>query len=192
MLELSSISFSYGKKQIIKDFSLNVSDGECVALKGESGSGKTTAAYILLGLRKADSGEVTAPENISAVFQDDRFVENQSLIKNLKTVLQKEKLQFAEELLEKVNLTEFKNKKISELSGGMKRRAAIVRAIAFGGDALIMDEAFNGIDDDNKKICADLLKKYFLDKNKPILFITHIDSDAALLNARTEYIKRDR
>ena len=192
MLKLSSVYFSYNEKKIIKDYSLTVNDGECVALKGDSGSGKTTVALILLGLRKPDSGTVDAPEKISVVFQEDRFVENLSLIKNIRMAIPKEKYEFADLLLEKVGLSEFKSKKIYELSGGMKRRAAIVRAIAFGGDALILDEAFNGIDDNNKEICASLIKQYFTESGKPILFITHIDSDAKLLNSRTEYIERNR
>ena len=66
----------------------------------------------------------------------------------------------------------------------MKRRVALARAIAYGGDALILDEAFNGLDAENKKIAANIIKREFLDKNKSVLLITHIKEDGELLNAK--------
>ncbi len=184
MIKLSSVSFSYGEKIILNDFSLEVRDGECVVLKGPSGCGKTTAAMIACGLLKPSSGDILSPERISVVFQEDRFVNNLSLLQNIRLPLSKKDYPIADNLLKRVGLYEDRYKKISELSGGMKRRAAIVRAVAFNGDSLILDEAFNGIDNDNKKICAKIIKEYFLDKNKPVLFITHNDEDGNLFGAK--------
>ena len=65
----------------------------------------------------------------------------------------------------------------------MKRRAAIVRAVAFGGDALVLDEPFNGIDADTREIMAKMIKREFLDKGKPVLMVSHIPQDAESLNA---------
>lgn len=185
MFKLSSVSFAYGKTDVLKDFSLIVENGQCVVLKGASGCGKTTAAMLLCGIYKPQKGEVTAPKNIAVVFQEDRFIENLSLKKNIRLSIGKENYDLADSLLKRVGLYNDKDKKISELSGGMKRRAAIVRAVAFGGDGIILDEAFNGIDKENKLICADIIKEYYINKNKPVLIITHIDEDAALFNADT-------
>ena len=189
MLELLNVYFSYNGTPVLKDFSLTVNGGECVALKGASGSGKTTAAGLLLGLLLPSSGIITAPKKISAVFQEDRFVESLSLKQNLHTVLGEEQYKDALTLLEKTGLSGCERKKVGTFSGGMKRRAAIVRAIAFAGDALILDEAFNGIDAENKQICADIIKERFIKRNKPVLLITHADSDAQLLDARTVEIQ---
>ncbi len=185
MLELLNVYFSYNGTPVLEDFSITVNNGECVALKGASGSGKTTAAELLLGILLPFTGFVNAPKKISAVFQEDRFVESISLKQNLRTVLNEEQYKDALVLLEKTGLSGCEKKKVGTFSGGMKRRAAMVRAIAFAGDALILDEAFNGIDKENKLICADIIKERFIKQNKPVLLITHADSDAQLLDART-------
>lgn len=189
MIELKNISFAYGEQQILKDFSLLVNDGECVQLHGISGSGKTTVLRLILGLENATSGNIVVPQKISTVFQEDRLLENLDVQKNIRLVLTKEQYSFADSLLKELGLYEVRKKRVSQLSGGMKRRVALVRAISYGGDALILDEAFNGLDTENKQTAAAVIKREFIDKNKPVLLITHIAEDAALLNARTIQIE---
>lgn len=191
MIELKNINFSYGNQQILDDFNLYVKDGECVNLSGVSGSGKTTIIRLVLGLEKPQSGIVTAPKKISCVFQEDRLVENINVINNIRLPLKSHQYPLADELLKRLNLSGIAKKRVDELSGGMKRRIAIIRAIAYGGDALILDEAFNGIDYENKIIIADIIKQEFLDKGKPVIMITHIKEDAEFLTARTINIKGD-
>ena len=184
MIELKNVSFSYNELQILSNFNLTVNGGECVHLYGASGSGKTTVSRLILGLEKTDLGQIVVPQKISAVFQEDRLLENIDVIKNIRLILSKEQYDFADNLLKETGLWDVRKKRVSKLSGGMKRRVAIVRAIAHGGDALILDEPFNGLDADNKQIVIDIIKREFLDKNKPVLLITHIKEDADLLNAR--------
>ncbi len=184
MIELKNISFSYGEQQILKNFNLLVNGGECVQLYGISGSGKTTAARLILGLETADGGNIIVPQKISTVFQEDRLLENLDVQKNIRLVLSKEQYSFADNLLKEFGLHDVRKKRVSELSGGMKRRVALARAIAYGGDALILDEPFNGLDTENKIIAANIIKREFIDKNKPVLLITHIIEDAQLLNAK--------
>lgn len=184
MIELNNVSFSYDKLQIFKNFNLTVSDGECVQLYGVSGSGKTTLARIILGLEIAHSGQIVVPQKISVVFQEDRLLENVDVLKNIRLVLTKEQYVFADKLLKEFGLYDVRKKRVSALSGGMKRRVALVRAIAYGGDALILDEPFNGLDSNNKQIAASVIKREFLDKGKSVLLITHINKDAELLDAR--------
>ena len=95
-------------------------------------------------------------------------------------ILQSNKI---DDILKSLDISETKFLYPNELSGGMKRRAAIIRAIAFEGEALILDEPFNGIDAENKLIMAEMIKREFLQKGKSVLMVSHIDSDAELLNA---------
>lgn len=184
MIELKNVSFSYGELQILKNFNLAVNRGECVQLYGASGSGKTTVARIILGLEDADDGNIIIPKKISTVFQEDRLLENFDIQKNIRVVLSKEQYAIADNLLKEIGLYDVRKKKAAALSGGMKRRVALIRAIAYGGDALILDEPFNGLDIDNKQIAAKIIKREFIDKNKPVLLITHVKEDAELLNAK--------
>ncbi len=184
MIELKNISFSYGEQQVLKDFNLLINAGDCIQLYGISGSGKTTVARLILGLETANSGNIVVPQKISAVFQEDRLLENLDIQKNIRLVLSKDQHSFAHNLLKEFGLHDVHKKRVSELSGGMKRRVALARAIAYGGDALILDEPFNGLDTENKIIAANIIKREFIDKNKPVLLITHIKEDAQLLNAK--------
>lgn len=184
MIKLSNVSFSYNDLQILNNFNLEVKSGECVQLCGVSGSGKTTVARLILGLEKADSGNIVVPQKISVVFQEDRLLDNADVEKNIRLVLSKDQYAFADNLLKEFNLYNVRKKRVSALSGGMKRRIALVRAIAFGGDALILDEPFNGLDKQNKQIAANIIKREFLEKGKAVLLITHINDEALLLNAK--------
>ena len=184
MLKINNISFSYGEKEILKNFSLELNAGECVCLVGPSGCGKTTLLRLILNLEKAQKGSILAPKKISCVFQEDRLLEWFNVSHNLTLSLEKAAHEKAFELLDEIGLGDAKTKAISELSGGMKRRVAIVKAVAFGGDLLLLDEAFNGIDADNKQIVAKMLKREFLDKKKSILMVSHVDEDIELLNAK--------
>lgn len=188
MIELKNILFSYGELQVLKDFNLSVKGGECVQLCGASGAGKTTVARIILGLEKLQKGSIIVPSKISAVFQEERLLQNADVQKNVRLVLTKEQYNLADDLLKELGLFEVRKKRVSELSGGMKRRVALTRAVAFAGDALILDEPFNGLDSENKAIAAHLIKREFIQKNKPVLLITHIEEDAQLLDAKTVYI----
>ncbi|MBQ8203890.1 MAG: ABC transporter ATP-binding protein [Clostridia bacterium] len=184
MLELKNVSFSYGELKVLDNFNLDVKKGECVCLWGKSGCGKTTALRIIMGLEKADSGLCLTPQKISCVFQEDRLINGLTLEKNIKLPLKREQYKKADMLIDKFGLAEFKNTRVSELSGGMKRRATIIRALSFEGDLLILDEAFNGIDAKMKEKIARVIKEEFLDNNKSVILVSHISSDAELLGAR--------
>ena len=183
MLELKNVSFSYGEREILHDFNLKVLDGQCVCLKGHSGCGKTTVLRLVLGLETIKAGVIVTPKSPAVVFQEDRLISSLSLKKNILLPLPKEKYEFALKLINEAGLGDSLNKRVSELSGGMKRRTAIVRALAFGGDALILDEPFNGIDADTREIMAKMIKREFLNKGKPVLMVSHIPADAKSLNA---------
>lgn len=191
MIKLNNINFSYGKLDILNSFNLTVNDGECVQLYGESGSGKTTVVRLILGLNSSNDGNIIVASKISVVFQDNLLLENLDVLKNVRLPLNKEQYAFADTLLKELGLYDIRKKRVSQLSGGMKRRVALVRALAFEGDALILDEPFNALDDGNKTIAANIIKREFLNKNKPVLLITHIKEDASLLDAKIVNIKSE-
>ena len=169
MIKLKNISLSFNGKTIFDNFSFTFPDKGVILVTGASGSGKTSLAKIILGVIKADSGNVDMEENkISAVFQEDRLVPTLTALQNVELVTSKNE---AKNRLNQVQLGDSIYKYPHELSGGMKRRVAIARALAHGGDVLLLDEAFTGIDDLlSKEIIGKIFEEY---KDKLIIAITH-------------------
>lgn len=183
-VEMKNVSFSYGDKQILKDFNLSVKDGECICLLGPSGCGKTTVLRLISGILSPQTGTIeTFGGKISIVFQEDRLLPWETASENISLPLLSKDKSIAKKMLDNVNLTDSGELFPHEMSGGMCRRVAIARALAFGGDILLLDEPFNGIDEENKRSLAKLILELFNDKT--IVLITHIAEDAKLLGAST-------
>ncbi|MBR6959798.1 MAG: ATP-binding cassette domain-containing protein [Clostridiales bacterium] len=146
-IELRNISKSYGDLKVIENFSATLDSGKIYQIAGPSGSGKTTLLNIIMGLVKQDQGTVD-PQNIriSAVFQEDRLIESLSAEDNLKACGITGNIRGE---LDKILPSGAACKKVSELSGGMRRRVCIARAVLAESDLLIMDEPFSGIDEQN-------------------------------------------
>lgn len=184
-MEFKNVSFSYGENVILSDFSLKIEENDKICLFGESGKGKTTLLRLVCGLEKTQSGEISGTENkkFAVVFQEDRLLENLSVLENVCLVGSEEK---AKKLLLKLGLGENLNHKISALSGGMKRRVAIARALNSDFDVLLLDEAFNGLDEDRIKDTAALILEETA--NKTVIMITHSLDHANLLDAKVVHI----
>ena len=183
-IDLNNISFSYGNKQILKDFNLSVKRGECICLLGVSGCGKTTTIRLIAGLETPQMGTIdTHKGKISMVFQEDRLLPWATALQNISLPLTDNDKSIAKKMLEQVGLSDSSDLLPEEMSGGMCRRVAIARSLAFGGDVLLLDEPFNGIDTANKRSLAKLILEYFGDKT--IVLITHIAEDAQILGAKT-------
>ena len=145
---------------------------------GESGVGKTTLARMIAGLEKPDFGEISGvPEAVSFMFQEDRLLPWFSARENVEYVSDKET---ADYYLEKVLLGGEKDTPVSDLSGGMKRRVALARALAYKSELVILDEPFKGLDFELKKKMTALI----LEEKRRFLIITHEVEDAALLGAK--------
>ncbi|PHV70860.1 sulfate transporter [Sporanaerobium hydrogeniformans] len=185
-ITLKEICKTYDKEPVLDHLSLSISKGQTTCLMGSSGCGKTTLANLLLGLLKPDKGSITGLDTsqIAAVFQEDRLCENLNSIKNIAIVCPKSvsKKQILTHLLE-VGLTETDSMKpVSELSGGMKRRVALVRALITSNQMIILDEPFKGLDTTTKGQVIAYIKKYT--QGKTLLIITHDKEDVALLDAQ--------
>lgn len=187
MIEFSNVTFAYkGKKEnVLENFSLSVKKGERLHLSAPSGKGKTTVLRLITGLERAKKGEVSIRENakISVVFQEDRLIPSQTVFKNVSLFSGDEK---AKELLSKLGLWQVKDSYPNELSGGMKRRLALARALSKNFDILLLDEAFNGLDEENLIKAVKVVEEYL--KDKTLILISHSDKEAQLLKAKTVYL----
>lgn len=189
MIKFSNVCFSYDGKPVLENLSFELADGKNLLITGASGSGKTTVLRLILGLNKPGSGSVAAPENISAVFQEDRLISKLNVYKNICLPLDRGKIKTADRLISEFGLEDIKFEQIKNLSGGMKRRVAIIRAIAYGGDALVLDEPFNGIDYDNSSLIAGIINREYTKKGKSVIIVSHNTADAEMFNAEIQTIK---
>ena len=159
---------------------------------GASGIGKTTLLRILMGLEHADSGSISGIDikSISCMFQEDRLIPYLSAIDNVRIVLRGKNNNNREEVrnhLLSILPDDSLDMPVSSLSGGMKRRVALARALSYPGKLIILDEPFTGLDKDTKLNVIDYILK--MRNNRTLLIATHGTDDANLLGA--EIIKLD-
>ena len=179
---------SYGENKVLESLDAVIEKGRITCLMGPSGEGKTTLLNILMGLEKADSGVIeNLPHNKSAVFQEDRLCESFSAFTNVKIVSDRLADQTIIAHLKQVGLGEAVNQKVSTLSGGQKRRVALVRAILAEKDVLFLDEPFKGLDEDTKKIVTDYLLNNTADTT--VIMVTHDTDEAESLGAKVLNLK---
>jgi len=180
---MTKICKSFGEKQVLNGITLTLTPGEITCLMGESGIGKTTLINIIAGLIKPDSGSIRGLDDkkISIVFQEDRLLEWETALTNVLFVANLKNT--AIELLTLAGLSDSLNKKAAELSGGMKRRVSVCRALMVDFDLLILDEPFKGLDSTTKPVIIDMVKKY-LQKDKYILCVTHDLHEVEMLGGR--------
>ena len=169
MIKLKNISVSFDGRKVLDNLSFEFKDKGIVLITGASGSGKTTLLNVILGLLKVDNGSVDLNgSKISAVFQEDRLVPTLTAAGNVSLVSNKEE---AKKRLTEVNLADSLNFYPHELSGGMKRRVALARALSYPSDVLVLDEAFAGIDDPlAKRLIEQITKEY---SERLIIAVTH-------------------
>ena len=169
-----NVSKSFADKKVLDNFNAVFEEKKLTLLTGVSGSGKSTVLNIILDIIRPDEGDVIIDRDkkISAVFQEDRLVESLSLKANIDLVLDcKTKEETLESYLSSFCLSVPSNVKIRELSGGMKRRVSILRALASQPDILVFDEAFSGLDDATaKKVLSHVIENM---KGKTIIASTH-------------------
>ena len=180
MVTLDHVSFSYGDTPVLTDVSLTLPQNGAVCLFGPSGCGKTTLLRLIAGLESPTVGTVRRDaKRIAMVFQDNRLAPWLTVRENL--LLVTNDVNAVDEALAAVSLQEAAEQRPDELSGGMQRRVALARALAFGGDLLLLDEPFNGLDEALKVSVAAKLRERFA--GRPIVLVTHSLDEAALFDA---------
>lgn len=180
MILIRDLCVCFGEHTVFDHFSCDIPlDGNTV-LRGASGAGKTTLLRVLAGLYKPDAGTVRGAEalRISLVFQEDRLLPWYTALDNVALVSDRTN---AERMLLQLGLEGFLHEKPAALSGGMKRRVAIARALAYGGDLLLLDEPFTGLDETAKASAAEALRL----AGVPLIAALHNDGEAALLHPKT-------
>ncbi len=182
---LFEVTKRFENKTVLEGFSLSIHQGETVALMGDSGCGKSTAGKVLLGLLQADGGEVKHPKYMGAVFQEDRLCKEFDAVTNIAMVTGDRRA--AQEALAEVGLAEIGKKPVAALSGGMKRRVAIVRALLSDGEVLVLDEPFTGLDATNKQQVLQYTKESL--QGRSALLITHNETEASYLADRVVHLR---
>lgn len=175
---LDSVSKSYEGKTVLNGMSLVFKEGEITCIKGPSGCGKTTLLRILAGLTQKDSGKISGiPERISCVFQENRLCEDFSCVSNITAVTGRSiKKETILDHLAELELAGCANESVKNLSGGMKRRVAIARAVCYKSDLLLLDEPFKGLDDKLKLKVMDYVKAHAA--GHTIICVTHDNFEA--------------
>ena len=198
LLRAEHISKAYGEKQVLKDISIHLEQGELVSLLGVSGSGKTTLFHILSGLVTPDAGKVylrdqdvtSVPGSISYMLQKDLLLPHKKVIDNvalpllLKGMKKQEAREKANPLFAEFGLEGTQLQYPSQLSGGMRQRAALLRTYLSSSGVALLDEPFSALDTLTKAS----VHKWYLDIMQHIdlstLFITHDIDEAILLSDR--------
>lgn len=188
-IELHNVTKSFGQKLMLQAFSHSFPNSGTIALLGPSGCGKTTLLRLIAGLELPDSGSILMPPHskLSMMFQEDRLLDSVDVFTNVLAVLPgkgAQSRQLAWDCLARCGLEQAGEQYPTQLSGGMRRRVALARAMAFGGNILLLDEPFKGLDVETKKQVQGFVFDPPLAKGRMTLLITH-DIDEARAVADT-------
>ncbi len=170
-IQISHLAKAFDGKPVIADLSLELPDTGIIALSGPSGCGKSTFLYLLAGLLSPDAGTIrgTDPKQVSMVFQEDRLLPWLSAIENIALVLADPRL--ARDWLARMELSEWADHYPAGLSGGMRRRLALARALAFPSRLLLLDEPFLGMDAELRSHLYALIRETA--RTRLVLLVTH-------------------
>ena len=186
MICLRQVSAGYPEKEVLKGLNLSLPDKGAVAVMAPSGYGKTTLLRVLAGLLPIQDGELTGlkDQKVSFLFQEDRLLPWLTAKKNVEIVSSPEKARF---WLHEMEIEEM-NQYPQAMSGGMQRRVALARAMAFGGDVLLLDEPFKGLDGALRARIASRIRGVF-----PLTVLSvHDQEEAALLGAAIIHLDQEK
>ncbi len=191
-----NISKNYGDVEALRNMSLEFPRGQLTSLLGPSGCGKTTLLKIIAGLLKPTSGEVevngkkvTGPGPDRAfVFQDFALLPWATVLRNvafgleMRGVATSEREARAEKYIKEVGLAGFENAYPHELSGGMRQRVGLARALAVDAQVLLMDEPFSAVDEQTRRKFQEDLLQLVQNENKTFIFVTHSIEEAVYVS----------
>lgn len=202
ILSISNVNYSYhtkdGETAALQDINLEVEAGSFTAIVGPSGCGKSTLLSLIAGLSAPDSGYITLNNpntehtqvQVGYMLQRDNLFEWRSVFKNVtlgletRKELTSQKKAFANKLLDTYGLTNFKNSRPSQLSGGMRQRVALIRTLALEPDILLLDEPFSALDYQTRLEVGDDIYKIIKDQGKTAILVTHDIAEAIAMAQR--------
>lgn len=182
-IEITNLTKKYGAKTVFENYSNTLEINGILLVKGSSGCGKTTLMKMIAGLEDYN-GEISVPtDRISFMFQEDRLIPFISVLKNVTAVSDSET---AKKILRKLGLEkEFDSPPLS-LSGGMRRRAALARALSYPSDLVILDEPFKGLDDALRQTVIEIIKEE--SKLRDFIIVTHESFDSEFEDGKILYL----
>lgn len=200
-VKIRGLSKSFGDIRLYDNFNFDIEGGKVTALIGPSGCGKTTMLRMLAGIEMWDGGRISSPAGRGAapeqkgfrqpcgrtavVFQEDRLLPWLTVRQNFRLVLDSEKTRDTEDrvnhMLDFMELVGFGDFYPHKLSGGMQRRVAIGRALLYGGNILLMDEPFKGLDEALKMNIMKTLSDQWKRNNSTVILVTHDLADAEFI-----------
>ena len=192
MIALQDVTLRYGDRAVLERLSFTFPKKGIVALMGPSGIGKTSLLRLLCGLARPTSGRVlTDHRSIAVSFQEPRLIPWLDCEKNITFVLSgdNEGLKTANELLEALELGAYKNALPDALSGGMKQRVSLARALAARADLLLLDEPFSALDEALKLRVIPLIRE--ANKDGLTVIVTHDKDEARALGATVLLLEGD-
>jgi len=201
ILSLDHIYYSYhdknGETPVINDLSFEIEPGSFTSIVGPSGCGKSTLLSLLCDLIKPESGTIyiRPPENnpdsrMGYMLQKDNLFEWRSIYKNVMLGLEinnkktPENIAYVNHLLEQYELAEFKSARPSQLSGGMRQRAALIRTLALKPDILLLDEPFSALDYQTRLEVREDICNILRSEKKTVILVTHDISEAIAMTDR--------
>lgn len=208
LINVQNVDLDYsaanGPVRALENINFNIYRGEFICVLGPSGCGKSTLLKILAGFIPPSNGEVRLEGELingidwhrGVVFQNPPLYEWYSVRDNIsfgpkmRKVPKSEYEHLTDQYLERVGLQEFADKKVYELSGGMRQRVSIARALINNPEILLMDEPFGALDAFTRETMQSLIRKIWWDTGKTIFFITHDVEEALLLGSRVLVLSR--
>lgn len=209
ILEISHVNYSYhsmqGETPALSNININVQQGDFIAIVGPSGCGKSTLLSLIAGLLTPEHGEILLNRKkvseqlqnpIGYMLQKDHLLEWRTIWKNIllgleiQNKLSPESTDYAIELLKNYGLYDFREKRPSELSGGMRQRAALIRTLVLKPSLLLLDEPFSALDYQTRLKVADDIGTIIKREEKTAILVTHDLSEAVSLANRVIVLSR--
>ncbi|HHT24577.1 MAG TPA: ATP-binding cassette domain-containing protein [Clostridiaceae bacterium] len=188
MIEIHNLTKSFGEHLVFKNLNLQFKKQEIHCILGKSGCGKTTLLHILMGLTKADEGSISGlPHEMTAVFQENRLLDEFSAVQNIQLACSDHiEEQDIINALQEVGFTENIHIPTKQISGGMARRCAVVRAFIPESELIILDEPLSNLDQENQENVISFIKKY--QKGRTIIAVMHDLEQAKSLTSNILYL----
>lgn len=183
MIKLKNVTKRFGDKLLLDRVDLEIAAGESVALTGASGIGKTTLARILLGLERDFEGEISGlPEKRACVFQEDRLLPQLTAGDNVRFVVPEIADDRLREAFRRLGLESDIDTNVEKLSGGMRRRVSILRALLSDAELIVMDEPMKGLDAEIARQTADYCREML--QGRTLVYITHAPEELGWMGVK--------